>query len=58
MASRREWTIVLGHRGAKAICAKAMALGVAEAQEGLAGQGLLPDLPGTVPALRVRLASS
>ena len=34
-----------------------MALGVAEAQERLAGQGLLPDLPGTVPAPRVRLAS-
>ena len=40
-----------------AISAKAMALGVAEAQERLAGQGLLPDLPGTVPASRVRLAS-
>ena len=57
MASRRERTIVLGHQGAEATCAKALALGVAEAQEGLAGQGLLPDLPGTVSALRVRLAS-
>ena len=34
-----------------------LAFGAAEAQERLAGQGLLPDLPGTVPAPRVRLAS-
>ncbi len=34
-----------------------LAFGVAEAQERLAGQGLLPDLPGTVPAPSVRLAS-
>ena len=37
MPSRRVRTIVLG-------------LGVAEAQEGLAGQSLLQDLPGSVPA--------